>query len=250
MRVDFTRAYPEEVERAKREGWQIILPVGTVEYHSMHCPYGCDGLVAEGITNEIAKKLDCLILPTVWYGVASYAVGGPEKNTINMDVDVLEAYVYNILKSLFKSGFTRNISIIICHQGEDYLPTALACMKAAKKLTFEYLEETQGYGWWGKKENADFYKNLSAKDNPWNFIRIFNGFKGVPGGGDHAGKYECSDLEAVFPGSIKLERLDASEDWFAANANEMSLEIGKERIEKMVNYACSILRPDLYPPKK
>ena len=65
MRVDFVTAYSEEVERAKREGWQIILPVGTVEYHSTHCPYGCDGLVAEGMANELSKKLDCLILPTV-----------------------------------------------------------------------------------------------------------------------------------------------------------------------------------------
>jgi hypothetical protein len=29
-----------------------------------------------------------------------------------MDIDVFEAYIYNILKSLFKSGFTRNICMI------------------------------------------------------------------------------------------------------------------------------------------
>ena len=239
MRVDFVTAYPEEVERAKREGWQVILPVGTVEYHSTHCPYGCDGLIAEGMANELSKKMDCLILPTVWYGVSSYAVGGPETNTINMDIDVLEAYVYNILKSLFKSGFTRNISILIYHQSEDYLPTALACMKAAKKLTFEYLEEAQGYGWWGGKKNADFYKNLSAKDNPWNFIRVFNGFN--LGEGDHAGPYECSALEALCPGSIKLERLDMTDDWFAENAREMSVEHGKQIVEAAIEKICATL---------
>lgn len=244
MRVDFVTAYPEEVERAKREGWQIILPVGTVEYHSTHCPYGCDGLVAEGMANELSKKLDCLILPTVWYGVSSYAVGGPEKNTINMDVDVLEAYVYNILKSLFKSGFTRNISILLYHQSEDYLPTALACMKAAKKLTFEYLEEVQGYGWWGGKQNADFYKNLSAKDNPWNFIRVFNGM-GV-GEGDHAGKHECAMLEALMPGSIKLERLDMTDDWFAENAREMSVEAGRQVVDAAIAKICAALCPEKY----
>ena len=26
--------YPAEVERAKREEWPILLPVGTMEYHS------------------------------------------------------------------------------------------------------------------------------------------------------------------------------------------------------------------------
>ncbi|MGN1060048.1 MAG: creatininase family protein, partial [Clostridia bacterium] len=126
MSFHMATSYPKEVEQAKKEQWPVILPVGTMEYHSVHCPYGCDTLVSVGVAEALAKKRDCMLLPPVWYGVASYAVGGPEKNTINMDIDVLEAYIYNILKSLFKSGFTRNICILIFHQTEDFLPTALA----------------------------------------------------------------------------------------------------------------------------
>ena len=236
MRVNFETAYPAEVERAKKEQWPVLLPIGTLEYHSTHCPYGCDGLVSVGIANELAKKTDCLVMPPVWYGVASYAVGGPEKNTLNMDCDVLEAYVYNILKSLFKSGFTRNINILIFHQTEEFLPTALACMKAAKKLIFAYLEETRGTGWWGDNNNKEFYQSMDGQDNPWNWIRVFNGAR-MPENyaADHAGKYECSMLESLFPCSIKLERLDAANDWFAADAKEMSVELGDELVEKAVN---------------
>lgn len=236
MSIHMATSYPKEVEKAKIEQWPVLLPVGTMEYHSAHCPYGCDALVAQGIAEEIAKKRDCIILPTVWYGVASYAVGGPEKNTINIGVDVFEAYIYNILKSLFASGFMRNISILIFHQTEDFLPTALACMKAAKKLTFEYLEETAGIGWWGNNENKEFYNNLKGQDNPWNWIRVFNGAR-IPNGypGDHAGKYECSILEALYPGSIKLERLDETDDWFAQSAREMSVEEGRKKVDFVVN---------------
>ena len=39
-------------------------------------------------------------------------------------------------------------------------------------------------------------------------------------------------LESLFPGSIKLERLDAANDWFAADAKEMSVELGEELVEK------------------
>ena len=33
-------SYPREVERIKREQLPVLLPVGTMEYHSTHCPYG------------------------------------------------------------------------------------------------------------------------------------------------------------------------------------------------------------------
>ncbi|MBE5873711.1 MAG: hypothetical protein E7287_04800 [Lachnospiraceae bacterium] len=228
-------SYPEEVEKAKKENWPVLLPVGTIEYHSSICPYGCDALVAKGIMEKIGEKMDCMILPTVWYGVSSYAVGGPEKNTINMDVDIFEGYIYNILKSLLWSGF-RNINILICHQTEEILPTAAACIKAGKKLTFEFLEQTKGYGWWGKNENKEFYQNLSATNNPWNWIRVFNGSpKRLGLLGDHAGIEECSALEYLYPGSIKLERLNDCDDWFTETAKEMSREHGEERISKAVD---------------
>lgn len=231
------KSYPKEVDKAKKERWPVILPVGTMEYHSAHCPYGCDTLVAKGIAEKLGEKTDCMILPPIWYGVASYAVGGPETNTINVSCDTLEEYVYDILKSLFKSGFTRNVCIILFHQTEDFLPTALACMKAAKKLTFEYLEENEGYGWWGDNKYANFYDNLSKEDSPWNWIRVFNGVyfpERYEYPGDHAGKFESAKLESLYPGSIKLERLDETDDWFSKNAREMSVKQGAEIVEKIV----------------
>lgn len=230
MSFNMEFGYPREAEIAKKEKWPILIPVGTMEYHSAHCPYGCDTLVAMGLAREIAKKTDAVVFPPIWYGVASYAVGGPEKNTIQVECDIFEVYIYNILKSLFRSGFNRNIYLIIAHQTEDYLPMTLACMKAAKKLTFEYLDETQGLGWWGNNDNKEFYSNLSATENPWNWIRVIRGSADIGIPGDHAGKYECSSLEYLYPGSIKLERLSETDDWFAQSARDMSAELGKERV--------------------
>ncbi|MBQ7108964.1 MAG: creatininase family protein [Clostridia bacterium] len=231
----FSTSYPKEVEKAKRENWPIFIPVGTIEYHSSICPYGCDALVAQGVAEKIGEKIDCMILPTIYYGVSSYAVGGPQTNTINMDVDIFEGYIYNILKSLLKSGF-RNINILVFHQTEDILPTAAACIKAGKKLTFEFLEETKGYGWWGDNKNKEFYENLSAEDNPWNWIRVFNDApKRLGLKGDHAGIYECSNLEYLYPGSIKLDRYEEADDWFAETSKDMSADIGEEYITKTVD---------------
>ncbi|MFA7636606.1 MAG: creatininase family protein [Monoglobales bacterium] len=243
--IYMANSYPKEVEKIKKENLPVFLPIGTMEYHSTICPYGCDALVAQGIIKKVAEKIDCMILPTIWYGVSSYAVGGPEKNTINMDVDIFEGYIYNILKSLLFSGF-RNINILISHQTEEILPTAAACIKAGKKLTFEYLEQTKGYGWWGDNKNKDFYENLSAEDNPWNWIRVFNGCpKRAHLKGDHAGKYEYSALEYLYPGSIKLERLSETDDWFTATASEMSYEIGKDHVQTTVDEIIKTLKEGL-----
>lgn len=230
-------SYPREVERIKREELPVLLPVGTMEYHSTHCPYGCDTLVAQGVCEKVAERVDAMVLPPVWYGVASYAVGGPETNTINVDCDTMESYVYCILKSLFDSGFKRNIFIVIAHQTEDYMPMTLACMKAAKKLIMSDLEQTGGYGWWGKNENKDFYQNLAEKDSPWNMIRVvlLPYTKNSKRLADHAGIYECSMLEALYPGSIQLDRLNEANDWFAETAKDMSLEIGNQMVEIAVN---------------
>lgn len=240
--VYMATSYPREVEGVKQENIPVLLPVGTMEYHSTICPYGCDALVAQGVAEKIAEKIDCMILPTVWYGCSSYAVGGPEKNTIDMDVDVFEGYIYNILKSLLRSGF-RNINILIFHQTEDILPTAAACIKAGKKLTFRYLEEAKGFGWWGDNKNKEFYENLSVKDNPWNWIRVFNGApKRLQIPGDHAGKWECSTLEYLYPGSIKLDRLPETDDWFTETAIEMDASIGGEKIQLTVDGIISAIQ--------
>lgn len=240
--VNMEFSYFKEIEKAKKERWPFILPVGTMEYHSTHCPYGTDTLTAIGLAREVAKKVDCVVLPPIWYGVASYAVGGPETNTINVNCDTFELYMYDILKSLFDAGINRNIYLLIAHQTEDYLPMTLACMKAAKKLTFEYLDETKGYGWWGKNENKEFYDNLSDEDNPWNWVRVLLSEQIADTPGDHAGIYECSGLEYLYPGTIKLERLSETDDWFAETAKDTSAELGKEIIDKIVDKFAEMLK--------
>ncbi len=236
--------YPLEVERAKKENWPVLLTVGTMEYHSTHCPFGCDTMIAQGICERVAEQVDAMLLPPIWYGVASYAVGGPETNTLNVDCDTIESYVYCVLKSLFASGFKKNIYIVIAHQTEDYMPMTLACMKAAKKLIMEDLEKTGGYGWWGKKENKDFFENLSGADNPWNWIRVvlIPYTKNATGEGDHAGVYECSMLEDLYPGSIKLDRLKDSDDWFAETAKDLDLELGKRMVDIAVNDIVAMIK--------
>ena len=122
----------DEIEDAKRRKVPFIIPIGTIEYHAHHASCGCDTMVINGIFRELEKTKEVVVCPPIWYGVASYAVGGPETGTIQVDVDVYEQYIYNILKSLLYGG-VKNIYCVAHHQTEEagLMPMTLACHKAA-----------------------------------------------------------------------------------------------------------------------
>ena len=62
------------------------------------------------------------------------------------------------------------------------------------------------------------------------------------GEGDHAGKMECSTLEYLRPGSIKLERLPETDDWFAQDAREMDVAFGETQIQMIVDRLIRIMK--------
>ncbi len=236
MRLEYLMS--GDLPAIKEKKIPIVIPIGTIEFHGPHCALGCDTMVCEGLLAELEKRRDIVIAPPVWYGVASYAVGGPENGTVQIDVDVYENYIYNILKSMIYGGF-KNIYMLIHHQFEEgsLMPMTLACMKAAKKLTMEYLEETRGQGWWGSNAMSDYYENLDASENPFNWIKTLPAM--APSvqhatGYDHAGKFESSILSALYPDAVKLERIPESDAWFIQSAKEASVGLGVKMVQLSV----------------
>lgn len=227
--------FPRELDDVKKRRVPFVIPVGTIEYHGPHCALGCDTQIAAGLLDRLESEMEIVVAPPIWYGVASYAVAGPEKNTVHVDADVFESYVYCILKSLLFGGW-RNIYLLIHHQyeQENLLPMTLACMKASKKLVFEYLEETRGFGWWGSNTNASFYAELEKTDSPWKWITVLPCMSAAAQdatGYDHAGKWECSILSALAPEAVKKDRVDDSDEWFIQSARDASVEIGLKMAE-------------------
>ncbi len=224
-----------DLPRIKTEKIPLVIPVGTMEYHGPHVGLGCDTLVCMGLLDKLAQRKEIVIAPPVWYGVASYAVGGPENGTVQVDVDVFEAYMHQILKSLIYGGF-KNIYMLIHHQYEtgNLMPMTLACMKAAKKLIMAYVEETSGRGWWGSNEMSGYYENLDASEIPFNWITTLPAMDPAvqaATGYDHAGKYETSILRALYPEAVKTERLPESDAWFIQSAKESTVELGMRMVE-------------------
>ena len=94
----------DEIEDAKKRKVPFIIPIGTIEYHAHHASCGTDTMVINGVMRELEKEKEIVVCPPIWYGVASYAVGGPETGTIQVDEDAYTNYLYCILKSMIYGG--------------------------------------------------------------------------------------------------------------------------------------------------
>ena len=142
----------------------------------------------------------------------------------------------------------KNIYCVAHHQTEEagLMPMTLACHKAAKKLTMEYMEDTRGRGWWGSNDYADYYENLGSGDDPFSYIKVIplisQEAQHKCGGFDHAGKFETSLLYALYPDHVSLEKTKENTEWFAESAKEASKELGEhmikctlEALEKIIN---------------
>ena len=86
MRLEYLMQ--NDLPRIKEKKIPIVIPIGTMEFHGPHCALGCDTMVCTGVLEELEKRKEIVIAPPVWYGVASYAVGGPENGTVQIDEDV------------------------------------------------------------------------------------------------------------------------------------------------------------------
>ncbi|MEG0767432.1 MAG: hypothetical protein RR482_06920, partial [Clostridia bacterium] len=53
-------------------------------------------------------------------------------------------------------------------------------------------------------------------------------------GYDHAGKYECALLQALYPDAVVPERIDTSEEWFIQSAREATPALGEEMLRQSI----------------
>lgn len=226
----------DEIKDAVDRKVPFIIPIGTMEYHARHMSCGTDTLVVTGCLRELEKEKEIIVCPPVWYGVASYAVCGPKPSHFHVDEDVYTSYLYYILKSMIDAGH-KNVYLIPHHQteGDGLMPMTIACHKAAKKVTMEYMEKQFGVGWWGSDNYVAYCENIDSDDDPFSYIKVIPLISADAqikcGGFDHAGKWETSLLMGTYPELVDLGRCQCNTEWFAMSANDASEEIGKHMVK-------------------
>ena len=239
--MDLLHSFPREVEYVQKNNIPLVIVGGTVEYHGPQCSYGCDSLIAEGLVKRLADEgKELMLAPSIHYSPSSYAVGDAKSGTVHVKERAFEDYVYYTFKSLLSAGF-RNIYVVIHHQfeQESEMPMTLCYRMAAKRATMEYLEETMGQGWWGSESYANYYEQLEGANNPFTWIKVIPTMSTAvqnATGYDHAGKYECSLLMALYPDCVDLSRLGDREHWFTKSSAEATPALGEEMAKQSLAY--------------
>ena len=55
-------------------------------------------------------------------------------------------------------------------------------------------------------------------------------------GYDHAGKFECSLLMALYPDCVDLSRIEDVKHWFTQSSREANPELGKKMVQLSLEY--------------
>ena len=105
-----------EVKEYLKTNQTIILPYALSEQHGAHLPLDVDIRNAEFISMGLAKRLYCLVAPTLNYTFS----GGMLPGTINVKPNTFSNLVGEIIESLHLQGF-RNFIIVPGHGGSESL---------------------------------------------------------------------------------------------------------------------------------
>lgn len=164
--------FPDQLRERLSQSPILVLPFGTIEWHSHHLPLGLDGLVAAALGEQIADKADAVLAPVSYWGVG----GVPFPHTLNLPATIIEPLLEKVFEQFGAMGF-RVIVAFTGHFGLDHTITlkrsALAVMRRSTTAILPVAE-------------YDFTTDIGYA-------------------GDHAGIGETSLMWAVDPKLVRLE---------------------------------------------
>jgi creatinine amidohydrolase len=207
------------------------VPLGLLEWHGDHLPLGTDFLKISGITLAVADRTGGVVLPPIYVGRPGF---GSFAGTMTFSEDLVYKMLTELFEQLQKCGF-KVIVVLTGHYG----PVQVGLVKRAAS---DYSVRT----------------GLAIIAQPE--------YEGIdPPPADHAGKWETSfsqalypqlvHMEAFAPGECPIERYD--ERWAAFDAERRpwiwredlretaSAEAGREMIDRIVDRLAGLVEAAL-----
>lgn len=180
MQVRWEHLTPPEFKKLAREEQICILPIGSLERHGDHMPFGTDGIVCHEICVRAAEKEPCVVFPTYWFGQVHEA--SCFAGTVNFPTDLTCTILQNLLDQIAANGF-KKILIVSGHGGNTNFLQYFMMSQADREVDYT-LYMTFCYG-------GDRFKNLDIWET---------------GEGGHADENETSLIMAAAPGTVIMEQ--------------------------------------------
>jgi creatinine amidohydrolase len=168
---------------------KVILPLGSLESHGGHLPFGTDAMTAHLIALDIAAKLPrTAVLPPLNYGVSEHYKMFPFTVSVSFDTEI--AFLHDILESVYREGI-RKVFIMNGHDG-NISPIEVASRTV--KVAHHDMKIVSLDAWW----------MMIGDLLPPDFFAVWNGL-------GHAGEGETSICLEPSPSSVTCRRPRA---WF------------------------------------
>ncbi len=121
----FATMFPDDMRARLETRPLLVMPLGTLEWHSYHAPLGLDGLVAQALSERIADLTDAVLTPTSYW-----AAGGVSfPYTLTLPTHLIEP----LLGALFEQFAAMGFQVIVAFTGHFGLDQTLALKRAAVK---------------------------------------------------------------------------------------------------------------------
>lgn len=213
--VKWAELLPEEFEARLAEKPVVYMPMGLCEPHGHVAPFGLDTLKAEYLCNEAAARFGGIVAPTMSYQIHETGYHAPWLEHVIGEVNprlaslpphvVLEALLYQ-LRAFRNAGF-KAVVVLTGHGGGNEHDLRMVAQAFA--------------GWFPLEIFVCVDPELVAGE----YV------------GDHAGKVEVSQMLAIRPELVRLDRADRAQNprygqmAQNADANQASPEFGREILE-------------------
>lgn len=192
-KVRYEEMFPEELEIVLKEFPVAYVPVGSLEWHGRHLPYGNDALKAHGILIHTAQKYGGVVVPpTYWGHMGHWQIG----NHPGLSADLVDRLFIEIFTGLVRVGFR----VVIGVTGHDVKPQVDSLQKAVDAISTYLISPAGRTIGFAMMEGS---LNLNDPDV----------------GMDHAAKWETSLLMALKPKLVEMKRIE--------NVDQNEIESGK-----------------------
>jgi creatinine amidohydrolase len=181
--MKWTELVPGEFERLVREGAPCVVPVGSLERHGEHIPFGCDLIVAETVAERAAELTPCVVFPG--YFLMQVHEAACFTGTVNLPQALTIEVLSKVLEGIAANGFQK-IVLLNGHGGNNALMDYFAMSQ---------LDEQRDYVlYWLDPFSAMTGEQRKTLDALWEIGPL-----------GHACEMETSLFMACRPGKVRLD---------------------------------------------
>lgn len=202
------------------------LPLGTLEWHGRHLPFGSDGIQSRGVFQRLAMKVGGVVLPMLFLGPDSKSTDKDGKSYYGMDCHSFEE---GQAQQLLGSAYYID--------DEQFAPLLDTVMANLSRAGFKVVI---GHGHGPSTKAFAVYKQDFAEKHgllTYNLWELgYDGDEGIQT--DHAAANETSLVMAIAPDLVDISQIESDENpvgiWGADPRRFASAREGERLIEKNV----------------